>query len=1587
MLKIRIPKSAIRNALAILLVPALIADPALVITLQKPTYRQRSSLLSTMVPSNFSVQALAEQETSSKEPIISHKTICNVDRMETAARNFSEQNSINAGVIVGPAYANPQEPPSDAQFHESVETRMREFIEDMDLEIGRAQYSLGEGPSADWPRQEAQLAAWKVRFAQAQQWAGELESSNDVWEFLKARHPINGQEKLWLDTVHDVFNVQTPVLFADPDSWTAKAFDMPATGAVTVVTHHHGRPYRFVLMSKAIKSPARAMIFIVHELLHVEFIPDAGFGNNFDLRLHEGLTAWKTRAMLADAFVHGSGPAVRRLRGWIRKGMEFHKSEIPPENLGDLDGAALWYVRFTEWYRTFANCYTEEVALVDWVHDRYPAVNLDQIYQTSNFGLLYRTVPLVERLKRVGNPLFYSSSIFHAKEVWRLFQKTADQPSAQYENGFWRAARTVAEWGHQHKGRLNLTSIFMSVLVELDQAPLWRVGFEYRLQKIIFEDALFPRLVNALAQGTKSATVLETARTRLKQLILDLIKSETAEEPVVTVQPNTKPGYHTALPPAAPADDSGALAKPGTYGFWRPIIRFFRPHPAAPLKPATGLTDGEEIFVEIVIAPLQEIFEALIRPITFWNRHPGNFADVAAVAHRFALRFPVGGFPSFLSPTPATGRLNRSGIREWTFWHRPLSIAGWSRAAGIVAMVAGSVAAARFADPVGTLMHHGFAAYLAVYFLEILAGGVIVHCVYAIVNRVFGLGAALTIPGQPAAPGSKLIGAMPQLTHDQQQLAGYIRENVPAGTMLPAADAEWLQPLLDATESVTAQDISKLVGVDMNSAEAIAKAVNDHRGFRHPKSSSAARAADGQHVQNLQDDKHFVRRILIHWAISSAVLVGLLLLFPNISDFLFWAVGSTVLCTNILWASEWVAKNRITGNLLRIPAGLIGIIAAHSLTYPSWFAYPHHHLNIYLLMGLVGSGTHWIHVFGDYVFGRLAGAHPTPRLGEHTLGQRIAYLLGGPVTNVIVATLAYRILQVLPTPTSIIDYSPASLINAIFVCNFDLAFATLAPMSPHAGGGLILRLLIKWLRQLAASTSPIRPANLGFNGERELYLKNVSIGILPAPLAQKAFSLPWPFDMSDPHKHIPTLYGGPNYSHPEDVEAARIQDYEDVSHQAIDIQTLKADDTEIRAIEKGIVVYVHIPHNPKMAQLVDVYVYSKASSLLWIYCHVDRGSLSEALLKKTSWDRNSNLTLEAGQPFGKVGHWHSELRPAVQVPPDVADVHGRSYDHLHLEVHYVPEDKATHTTFDAAINYINPILLLQRLYVIPESSADQAAESGSDNIKRRPDDESVRSVGLYVALLLLVLAPFFPESVWRVMTHPVTAWVGILTAGWAAFSQWGDRHTSFRSVIWTLATALYAAAALQHFGLISQPPPLLLTAAGLLVSIIIHEIGHYLVARAAGLKGKFQFLRVKFPPGSLVKLPMGQFISVSAAGMIAQAVFGWWLVSAMPFSSADRVGEAVLVLALSNMLPIMQGKAPSDGLWIYLRLLHWITIGDKTGRAGRVGGTLKIIVGALLASAALLHPASIMAAGIPIMLPPRAKLQNHQPAPSLLCAA
>jgi len=117
-----------------------------------------------------------------------------------------------------------------------------------------------------------------------------------------------------------------------------------------------------------------------------------------------------------------------------------------------------------------------------------------------------------------------------------------------------------------------------------------------------------------------------------------------------------------------------------------------------------------------------------------------------------------------------------------------------------------------------------------------------------------------------------------------------------------------------------------------------------------------------------------------------------------------------------------------------------------------------------------------IHQWGHYLFGKFSGAEiksfARATLGRHTLGQRIAFLLGGPIINLVVSGI---LLGVRPFVESSTEIASASvIINELLVMNFVMGFGALLPLPGGGGGLLILRLLREWLR-----TKEIAAFNLG----------------------------------------------------------------------------------------------------------------------------------------------------------------------------------------------------------------------------------------------------------------------------------------------------------------------------------------------------------------------------------------------------------------------------------------------------------------------------------------------------------------------------
>jgi hypothetical protein len=222
----------------------------------------------------------------------------------------------------------------------------------------------------------------------------------------------------------------------------------------------------------------------------------------------------------------------------------------------------------------------------------------------------------------------------------------------------------------------------------------------------------------------------------------------------------------------------------------------------------------------------------------------------------------------------------------------------------------------------------------------------------------------------------------------------------------------------------------------------------------------------------------------------------------------------------------------------------------------------------------------------------------------------------------------------------------------------------------------------------------IRGEHDGFANEREQYLvaldraKSNSVD----PPGDR---IPWPLDMSNPNLHITAYYADNNYSGKGGGE-----------HRALDIQAPLG--TAVILPISGRIVSVE-GLNPRGLNhrrgLVDVTILDPQASLLYRFAHLESGSLP-AGLTKDFFSMDSNISFEAGTTIGTVGEFFSDymkglglsgLSEEVEVPPDVAEVYGRSYDHLHFDTARLPISRAFYPEYFDGYT-IDPLPRLQQLY-------------------------------------------------------------------------------------------------------------------------------------------------------------------------------------------------------------------------------------------------------------------------------------------------
>ena len=188
-------------------------------------------------------------------------------------------------------------------------------------------------------------------------------------------------------------------------------------------------------------------------------------------------------------------------------------------------------------------------------------------------------------------------------------------------------------------------------------------------------------------------------------------------------------------------------------------------------------------------------------------------------------------------------------------------------------------------------------------------------------------------------------------------------------------------------------------------------------------------------------------------------------------------------------------------------------------------------------------------------------------------------------------------------------------------------------------------------------------------------------GSLPDGLGKLKSSIPWPIDTDTSDIHLSCYFGEVNYSDPMDMTCI---------HKAVDIQV--ASGTPVVSPEKVKVLYFD---TCDLRGVVDVYLWGLDSHIVYLLCHLDKDSVPEHIRERSWFDRYTDTIVDRGDVIGEVGRWPLELMNFVKIPADVKEVYGLNYHHLHLEMHYYPDEY----DLDSARvkKEFNPLLLLEGL--------------------------------------------------------------------------------------------------------------------------------------------------------------------------------------------------------------------------------------------------------------------------------------------------
>ena len=230
-------------------------------------------------------------------------------------------------------------------------------------------------------------------------------------------------------------------------------------------------------------------------------------------------------------------------------------------------------------------------------------------------------------------------------------------------------------------------------------------------------------------------------------------------------------------------------------------------------------------------------------------------------------------------------------------------------------------------------------------------------------------------------------------------------------------------------------------------------------------------------------------------------------------------------------------------------------------------------------------------------------------------------------------------------------------------------------------------------------------------GRSAEYNQKKDEGVYPSNLARTMprHSIDWPLDLADQPIHLSCYYGEPFYPAP---------DFPGM-HFGLDVQVKK--DTEVFAPETSRVL-MQQPKDP--SGLDDVYLWGQDTGIIYVLCHLEPKSLHMRIWPCghsdiATLDLDSRLIVKKGAFVGKVGIWPSLLRPAVKIPEDVQEIHGRDYHHLEIQTHDYSNGRKPRYKDDLYDCYeFNPLLVLDDLRPLPAAHDFSSMEKWKEMLYR-----------------------------------------------------------------------------------------------------------------------------------------------------------------------------------------------------------------------------------------------------------------------------